>query len=313
METLSFPPLISLFREKRTWCNQVFAAKSVRYPSLSPERVKQVIVTVFEPLMKILFDKRGNGAADLFDTLYETLIDLEGSDRLKASPDVYVSVLTLVSCLPPEALARPREVIRPLISAATTLSKRYPGACSTWVNLMEKAVPHCPGLDEVLQAGRVCAWVSGLAHLRERAVNAMETLPAQAARTILDWEPGMADNPWFNPRATLPKGMTFRYRAGGFRGLGGPFLRPPYLGFSGGRFLATDGMTVSAVFADAFGVSVLPEVPVSPDEIPAENKTVTPCPYPEFTDIRSWILEKNTLMLTRSSSHFIYIYGVNHG
>src|SRR5262249_14803341 len=127
----------------------------------------------------------------------------------------------------------------------------------------------------LLQAGKVCAWRAGLAHLREGALETCGRLAPKLARAALGLSPAakslpletvvqeLRADPWLDP-ASLGKAPAPEKRlrvvgaVGAFRGFGGPFLRPPRVAYAEGHFLASDGERCWVLCADRFGATLHP-------------------------------------------------------
>lgn len=325
MEKITCAPLVRLLRDKRELCNLRFSAASVRYPSLFPDRVKALIHEVMQPVIKGLEMLDPAEHDRIFDQVYDILLDLEGSGRMQAAGDVYRQTLMLIPSMAHTVWADGDVLlIRHLIRAATTIHSGYPQATPVWIEAMGRAMPHCGTAAQVLDAGRVCAWMSGLAHLREHALKALDRLCKEGVTAIF-YSPRdttidrarFETDPWYDPRDAWSMAQAdepvFRYRTGGFQGQGGPFLRPPVSASLDGRCVVTDGESVLRVFADAFGVSFINDTTLSVDDVqrmadrPANN-------LPKLgrnlalSDIRSRTVLGHTLFLTRDSSHFLYVY-----
>jgi hypothetical protein len=183
---------------------------------------------------------------------------------------------------------------------------------------MEAAVPGCRSVDDLLACGRVNAWFCGMAHLRTRAGDAFDGLSPALQETLRENCPvpvRLADafaGDW--PGSSMP---VFAGEAGGFVGFGGPFAEPPRVALVGRQVVAADGATACALFADACGHVLLPDVPVAPPEVSlrASCRDLVPFlarhgrgPFP-FDDVSSCVLAGNTFVLTRYSSHYLYLYG----
>lgn len=327
METLSFDPLIYLMREKRESCNRLFSTYSVKYPMLEPDHVKQAMVTILQPVMRELHTADPVVFESVFDRVFEALLDLEGSGRLQASGEQFRSVLMLIPGVRHEALIYPATIVRSFVNATKTFISWHPDGIDPWIRMMKKVVPACNNSDQVLDTGRLCAWRSGLAHLRERALYAMDRLPRDVVASVFNSSPetlsteSIRNNPWFRPgnteSDTTHEGLMLKYRTGGFRGLRGPFLKPPVVAALEGHIVATDGESSCLVFADTYGVSIVNDIPVPPVEVKGEAEKIrkqspvvslTGDPFSK-SDIRSQAMVGNTLVLSRHSSHYLYVYG----
>ena len=326
MEKLTFEPLIGLLARKREACNRLFAAYSIRYPALDGEVVKAWVVKTIQPVMQTLGNDDASLAERTFDALYETILDLAGAHRLQTWGRYYHPVLTMAGLADRSALDPPDTIIRALVRAMTTILADHPRAADGWLESMQKTIPLCTASDQVLAAGRLCAWKAGLAYLKPRALSALEILPPAMIRTVLGVAPSdeltttLSCHPWqFSGQRKAVGAPVLRYRAGGFRGFGGPFFRPPTVARLDAHFVVTDGLSCCVVFADVFGVSVRRQAAVQPVDVNrqaagdqlAMRREISDSglALPDFMDdIRSVATGDHTLMLTRASSHFLYVY-----
>ncbi|MCP4687781.1 MAG: hypothetical protein GY859_07005, partial [Desulfobacterales bacterium] len=253
-----------------------------------------------------------------------------GAHRLQSEGEAHRRALMLIPLVKERARESPEQLVHSMFTALNAILPHGPDAALAWISRMRKALPHCDAMADVLNAGRLCAWRSGLAHLRERALAAARELPPEAASGALNTPANagllqrMEENPWFSPGKTGSAdagsgGLVFRCRMGGFRGFGGPFLKPPAVARVEQCFVASDGESGCAVFADCFGASVVNQAPATPSEIadiarktdrssPAAPLIGGPDP---LTDVRTRAFDGRTLILSRDSSHFLYIYGAS--
>ena len=111
----------------------------------------------------------------------------------------------------------------------------------------------------------VAGWRSGVLGLRREALAGLPQLPADAAAAVLGFPPGSVaefcelqqlDPYWWPGR----RGFGQVLRAGGFAGLGGPWLAPPVQAGSGGlpgRWVVLAGDRWWQLDADVFGARLL--------------------------------------------------------
>lgn len=180
----------------------------------------------------------------------------------------------------------PAALLTTLLNGTLTLAVRSPDVASRWLDALPRALA-APDVDALRDAGLVLAWLSGLASARSRALELLGALPAALSATLLGVRADAAlhgriealrSSPWTRPNlplAATPR-LAFIGSVGGFRGFGGPFLRPPRVALGeDGSLLATDGREVVALFADAFGVE-LTRVPVPPASVAAPGEEARP-------------------------------------
>jgi hypothetical protein len=127
---------------------------------------------------------------------------------------------------------------------------------------MERLASQCADSQSFLTLGHIVAWRAGMAHLRESALSAADSLPELLVReaigaTHIDWPTArcrMLADPWFDPANPVTPARIVA-RAGAFRGFGGLFTEPPLVAMVSEELYARDGNTCWLVKADAFGAT----------------------------------------------------------
>ncbi len=218
--------------------------------AVAPDRVPHVTGVLFE--VQIAMAERGSlgpTAGSLVDQAWTDVLPT-AAPLVARSPDQIVRALThAISNVALVSTARPRE----------------------WIAHMRVAGPACATTEEWLACGLVAAWLAGAAHFRRSALVALSTLSADAARAVLNLPLSgspldlrnlvatLDADPWRLPtQAVSPAtGRTLELVAtvGGFRGFGGPFMVPPDVAVSDGRFVVFDGRGTWHLFADACGAT----------------------------------------------------------
>jgi hypothetical protein len=119
-------------------------------------------------------------------------------------------------------------------------------------------------VETFLKLGQVAAWRSGLAHFRNGAIAAADTLPealalaAVGAPAKTGWlveRENLRRNPWRDPakKAQSSGALGIVAEAGAFRGFGGLFVEPPEVASCDDGFLARSGSDYWLLTADLFG------------------------------------------------------------
>ena len=201
---------------------------------------------------------------------------------------------------------------------------------------MRQAAEKCPDTAALLDCGKVLAWRAGMAHYRSGALDAAAKLPAALAIHALglpgDTNPAavqaalerLRTDPWLSPKGAAQASPPQRRlqllgKAGGFRGLAGPFLRPPIVWQHDGRLLTSDRETAWELFADRFGAIL---VRVEVDAVPKANCKVNIDPtgevtwggqtgrFGELAAASSLASSDKTLAVTSAASHYIYLLAI---
>ncbi|MCA9177401.1 MAG: hypothetical protein KDB14_23110 [Planctomycetales bacterium] len=157
-------------------------------------------------------------------------------------------------------------LVGPLSNAAYNLTVTSRCRIGQWVKRVGAAAEHCADAAELRAAGQVCAWICGMAHYRAPALELARAMPAAVLASLLQLEANderlagvvdrLASRRWYRPDAEPAQaGLAIVAEAGGFRGLGGEFLRPPLVEVDGADFLVRDGDAHWLLTADAFGAT----------------------------------------------------------
>jgi hypothetical protein len=131
----------------------------------------------------------------------------------------------------------------------------------------------------------------------------------------------LRNDPWLTPleavnREVQPRPMRIVCRAGGFRGFGGPFLRPPKVALGGDDFVVTDGEKTWRLIADVFGAvfmrvetrgSLSTKNSATVDSVGAAQWNGESASFPELTGASSFICDGRTLAVTLATSHLVFL------
>jgi hypothetical protein len=209
-------------------------------------------------------------------------------------------------------------MLKAINSALETIRIYQPAKTHVWLGYLEKVAGFISTADEFMACGRIFGWLCGLAHLRARAAASYSLLPPELRMGIRDcFDPNTNMEEYLEHYWPLLNRPEFVGEAGGFAGFGGPFIAPPLVSLIENEFLVTDHKSGNAFFADSFGKVFLTEIAVSPFLIAKNAGTEGLKNFRHefgsklfaFDDITSAAARNNTLVLTRSSSHYLYVYG----
>jgi hypothetical protein len=209
-------------------------------------------------------DRSEDAAAALFDIGLE----LFAANRLGAASRSDSLARAWSTVLPAAArpvAADPRSVVAAISNLVLNLERERPQAAARWVEAAVPVATVAADARTFLDACLVVAWRCGLSHGRETALARWRELPGlvKPAALGLPTPPGVSPdlegrlaNPWLSPAPAPGAAVELRIvaRAGGFRGFGGPFSRPPQVACADGMLIAFDRDGCWAVHADHFGV-----------------------------------------------------------
>lgn len=314
MEKVTHAPLIAHLKGNGQQYNQMYREHELRFGSMPDRLINEWIVEVIEPIVRATSETEDE-SGKIFRELYKNMLTLLGSQLAVTYEKEYRAAWAMLASNPHIAQTSPQRLINAINSALITIRKHKPDQVITWVNHMTCVIPYCQTIDEVLHCGRIFAWTSGLVHLRAKGIEGLASLSDQLLE-IFKQRSGYDAQELINMRWTSAKPV-FVGVAGGFAGLDGVFTAPPTLCLYGDQVIAKDDHTVCAVFADLFGTLVLPQALLSHD-LQARGKEDFLSVLSDFgkqtipfDDVTSSVRIHNTLVVARSSSFHLFIYGWN--
>ncbi|MFA5505761.1 MAG: hypothetical protein WC314_18395 [Vulcanimicrobiota bacterium] len=249
-------PLVILEKEllaQRERYNSLYALARRARPRLSPESFKHNLITYAAPLLgQVPEEVRGR----VLSVLYELTLELSGLELFARSEAVCAVWSELLPGAVGLILESPETVIPALTNAAHNLQQEPGVDRSFWLQQMSKIAADCKDHRQWLEYAQVLAWVSGMAHYRESALEVARHLPDEMmGRVVPRWDKVKTD-PWW-PRRPAPGQMVRVHRVGGFVGFGGAFRKPPEVVAAGpDRFLVSDGTDDWLLFCDGFGATL---------------------------------------------------------
>lgn len=207
--------------------------------SVAPHRVDAVAVAGFGMIVALIGQRLiGPGARD------------GAVDRLWT--DVAPAYAGLIA-------TSPATILGGLTNAATRIAATRGARVDDWLAAMRRLAPLVDA-DTLRPAGQVAAWRAGMAHYRDGALHAADTLPEPLALAAVgatgrwvDVRDRLAANRWWSPGAGSD-GIVF----GGYTGLGGPFAEPPLLAAGADGFLVRSGEDHGLLIVDACGATLHP-------------------------------------------------------
>jgi hypothetical protein len=208
------------------------------------------------------------------DAVYDLSLELIGGGLLAAQsryPALLRAWREMLPRLPHLLAGEPARFVSAVTNAVYNLSATATARPTFWISEMTRLGHECSDVQAFLEAGKVVAWRSGMAHYRDGALAACLNLDESLARAAL----GLIDanstpvaavierlrqDRWLAPvAATNPAGKEKRLRVvaavGAFRGFGGVFVEPPRVLRRDGEWLAYDREACWLVTADLFGAT----------------------------------------------------------
>lgn len=315
MERITFLPLIAHLDERSDYYNQLYRENELKYGAMDHSRIASWMVNSIEPIIKNNNASNPDKLPLLFKTFFTELLSILGNNSGIEYEDEYRIAWALCLKNPSLVGMSPSRILKAIDSALESIRSFQPENVSKWITLMDHIIDNCNTVDEFLACGRIFAWLCGLAHLKSRAEIEFSKLRSDLKQVIIDADSRLISA--FESDWTNLDHPDFVGEIGGFVGLGGSFMAPPMVAQIGGKVFVTDRKSSYLLFADNFGKVLLPNIPISAEKIVQEattagfkafvskhGKNIIP-----FDDVSSSVLQNSTLVLTRKSSHYLFVYG----
>jgi hypothetical protein len=259
--------LAEALEARRSDFNARFRIAAQRYPQLDGDELKRFIADCLDPLVCAVHAREPAAVAAVVSAAYDCALQLAGqrltleSGRYCNIPALWREVLPLTAG---HVAEQPARVLGALSNAAHQLASLAEPAAGAWQQRMLAVLPACSNAQECLLAGQVNAWLCGLAHYREGALAALQSLRTALAAALLEVpvprlesvRQRLQSDPWFDPAQHAPPGLRVVRYAGGFRGFGGAFVQPPLVKSAPGGWLVRSAGEHWLLVGDAFGATL---------------------------------------------------------
>ncbi|MFZ6008786.1 MAG: hypothetical protein ACOYXT_00445 [Bacteroidota bacterium] len=315
MEKITYKPLIAHLKQSGDQYNQLYEEQEMRFGTLSPAVVYSWIVKVLEPIVAATAHDEIL-AGKIFQILYKRLLPLLGNQLAVTYEQEYQSAWMMLKKNPHLMQTSPLRVLEALNSALLSIRRYQPAHVSEWITLMDQTIADYKTVEDFLIAGRVYAWLCGMAHLRDQALRDSTLLSADLISLIEKRSGHTLD--LLRQRRWMPFDKpAFAGTAGGFSGLQGTFTTLPMVALIENQIIASDHENTCALFADSLGSVLLTEIPIRAGDVKnqADQKAWTifrsqfggeVIPY---DDVSSAVIKDHTIVFTRRSSFHLFIYG----
>jgi hypothetical protein len=316
MEKVTFAPLIAHLKESADEYNQLYLQQELKSGSIDSVAIARWVTGIIEPVVMRAVEADVNCLPRVFRVFYSNMLSLLGGNQALAYEEEYRTAWSICCTIPVLTARYPHRVLNALNSAIIAIRNYQPEQVKRWIEGMQATAPQCSTIEQFLDCGRVIAWTCGLAHLRANATKLYPALP-DAVKTILGNQCGellkddLLHTPWGATKSLLFEGV-----AGGFTGLGHPFTEPPLVAAIDGYVIAADSKSSNVVFVDSFGTVLIRDSPYQAalvKERAADTAMWKLKEKPAFNDITSCVVLNDTLILTRRSSHYLFIYSCPNG
>lgn len=338
------PNVAAALEEGRSHYNALFAqARRVR-PRLDMDIFLEHIATNVAPIVDAVAAHNPDAVAPVLDILYTLSLEAVGAELLGSRSHypklAEVWSATLVGVAQHLVTDAPR-LIPSLTNALYNIALVPDTNIDLWSSTLQRLAPITANADKLLACGTVAAWRCGMAHYRSGALAICRSLTEEEITLALGIEETINDiatfverleaDPWYDPTPlhetdgsvsrpnATPNGLHIR-AAGGFRGLGGIFSRPPTLVAIDDGFYISDGTRTWLMSADCFGTTFVATEPPPTD--PHDESAKSPFSLdkegrPRYKNIELTFLAvpetasiaytSTTLAVTRHLAHRVFL------
>lgn len=333
------PALAHVLREDRDSLNRRFQLHQRAGARIDESSFLRHLRTTVNELTACVAAVHGERVRIVVNTLFDVSLDLFTAAVLGPGAKHPYVAAAWRDVLPQAATLLARDPLRVagcLSNAVEHLASHSSARPAEWIRLMACLAPHCDGVSQWLNAGKVAAWRAGLVQHRMAAIQIARGLPWKLSAIVLDAQKGITESDWrqrlqqletdhwYLPQNDFPTAAERSLRivrtTGGFRGFGGPCLRPPIVKAQGDRLFVSDGDAVWQLLADTFG-TLWHRVPVLPSNVAASDfssrMALNPAgglswhgnqqQFDELAGASSFACDGQTLAVTLPTSHHVFL------
>lgn len=332
------PALAAALRADRELLNQRFAARQRAGARIDEPAFQEHLRTTVNELVRGVAGVQPERVRAVVQSLFDLSLDLFAAGLLgprTKHPHVAAAWRVVLPCAARLLARDPTRLAGCLSNAVDYLAAQPLARPTAWIESMKDLSPHCDSVPLWLEVGKVAAWRAGLVQFRPAALKLLRELPPALAKRSLGVsddvpEPAWRErldrldsDRWYSPAADwADAGRTLRLvrTAGGFRGFGGPCLRPPHVAAHNGELLVSDGDATWQLLADMFGTfwHRLPAAASKPsDAATASNVSLDSAgriawdgmqaTFAELAGAGSFACDGHTLAVTLPTSHHVFL------
>ncbi|MGK5042649.1 hypothetical protein ACQ4WQ_20170 [Janthinobacterium sp. GB1R12] len=251
------PAFASLLASGRAQFNARAAEARRRFPSLDMAAFGAFLHDSVDPLIIAVAAAAPERVGGATLAAYDMALELVGHGLAgPAAKNPFLNTVwrELAPQFAPLLAMAPIDVLGMLSNAAIHLGGVAGARPAQWQRELGALAAQVATLAQLRAVGQVLAWRAGVAHFRQGALAAADTLPPALALAAFG-EPGA---PWPQVRAQLLdypwRGNAEGREFGSFSGLGGAFGTPPQVRASADGFVVRSGERHYLLVADAYGV-----------------------------------------------------------
>ena len=332
-------PLAEALERGRKLYNAKFALARRMNRRLDPDKFSRHMISAVDPIVRSAARVNPGLVDGVVEALFDLSLELVAREYLGPGaryPLMDAAWHDLLPRIPHLMIKAPYRLAASISNGVYNLCEEKSADPRGWIDLMIACGQDCSSVESFLELGQAAAWRFGLAHFREGALAIWNNLPEKLKLAVLGlpentrlendaWSDLLAD-PWRPPsllgRGGGTKKLDLAAIVGGFRGFGGPFIRPPQVTVVDGRIFAFDSEFCWSVHADFFGATLkrfgrdVPsgagaeksEFSVNKDGVVQNGQLAARFPF--LADYTSYTSANGALAVTVRRSHRVFILAV---
>jgi hypothetical protein len=263
--------LIALLKENREKLNSLFSFYKFSFPAIEKDVVFFYISFVIEPVFDKNLNRDKEQLSSILISLYDKILELIGKNYLGNSGRYPFFENKFIQCIE-EAddwmFENPDLYLSSISNAIINIGSVDILKLNLWLSKFQKISKKAKSIHELFEAGKVIAWISGMAQYRQRALEICRQLEVTLLETILDI-PNLRNvnienffsrleiYPWISladaMKENSPRKVFNINRVGNFSGFGGKFITPPKVELTDQEFILYDKKNFYVLFVDFFG------------------------------------------------------------
>lgn len=250
------PAFASILASGRAQLNARAAEARRRFPSLDMAAFGAFLHDSVDPLVLAVSSAAPERVGGVTLAAYDMALELVGHGLAgPAAKNPFLNNVwqELAPLFAPLLATAPVDVLGMLSNAAIHIASVAGARPAQWQAGMAAVAPQTGSVAQLRAVGQVLAWRAGVAHFRQGALAAADTLPPALALAAFD-EPGTQ---WPQVRAQLLdypwRGNVEGREFGSFSGLGGDFGTPPQVRATADGFVVRSAERHYLLVADAYG------------------------------------------------------------
>ena len=322
--------LKAYFQTERVNCNQMVASVRHQYPNLNLDDFDWFLSHCLDPLMMTL---EGQGNRIKFPVAHAGFQHgLELTSFSWAKSEFKKALLlkawnNLFPRLVAPLIQHPGELFAGTINSLSNILAFGEQKPNTWLDLMITSSDEINALEQFKITGILCAWLAGLAHFREIALNKMSELPDESIRKLFKLSDSqdlglyfhqLKASRWLNaqPKRANTSGTEIqeRYRIGKCSLVGGDFPATPRVFVENDQLYVLSGEHIWRLYADSFGVALISGDNLLPENVTRFDKLVSNNPkllskscFGDLNEINSLALLDDTLVVASLETFSVII------